>query len=92
MDYDGRTALHLAASEGHAIIVKFLLNVVKVDYNIKDRWGRTALDDAKTFHHATCVALLQKAIQKALRELKRMESITESHNGTVESGEKYVIV
>lgn len=36
-DYDGRTALHLAACEGHSIIVKFLLVVVKVDFGIKDR-------------------------------------------------------
>lgn len=36
-DYDGRTALHLASSEGHALIVKFLLNIAKVDHTIKDR-------------------------------------------------------
>jgi len=87
VDYDGRTALHLAASEGHAIIVKFLLHVAKADPNIKDRWGRTALDDAKTFHHGTCVTLLQKAAHKALRDLKRMESITERRHtdGEVEN-------
>ena len=94
VDYDGRTALHLAASEGHAIIVKFLLHVAKADPNIKDRWGRTALDDAKTFHHGTCVTLLQKAAHKALRDLKRMESITERRHtdGEVENEtEKFVL-
>ena len=29
-DYDGRTALHLAAAEGHVRSVKFLLDVCKV--------------------------------------------------------------
>ena len=36
-DYDGRTALHLAACEGHTVVLKFLLNVAHVDYSIKDR-------------------------------------------------------
>ena len=88
VDYDGRTALHLASAEGHAIIVKFLLTVAKADPNMKDRWGRTPLDDAKTFHHGACVALLQKAANKALRDVRRMESITEKKNlnGDTENG------
>lgn len=39
-DYDKRTALHLAASEGHASIVELLL-AYKADVNLKDRWRRT---------------------------------------------------
>ncbi|KAF9625601.1 hypothetical protein IFM89_024374 [Coptis chinensis] len=39
-DYDKRTALHLAASEGHASIVELLLHY-HADVNLQDRWQRT---------------------------------------------------
>ena len=45
-DYDHRTALHLAANEGHLEVVK-LLCTAGADVNVKDRWGETPLDDAK---------------------------------------------
>ena len=32
-DYDGRTALHLAAAEGHIRCVRFLLDVCKVRHD-----------------------------------------------------------
>ena len=36
-DYDGRTALHLAAAEGHLRCVRFLLEECKVKHDCKDR-------------------------------------------------------
>jgi glutaminase len=38
-DYDGRTALHLAAAEGHFDAVKFLLNVAQVNPEALDRYS-----------------------------------------------------
>lgn len=60
-DYDGRTALHLAASEGKVSIVEFLLSKGgKPDP--KDRWGNTPLDDAQKGNHAHVIALLQSVL------------------------------
>ncbi|EPB67539.1 ankyrin repeat protein [Ancylostoma ceylanicum] len=39
-DYDGRTALHIAASEGHVELVKFFLSVAQVIHNPKDRYTK----------------------------------------------------
>ena len=44
-DYDGRTALHLAASEGKADVVRYLIEC-NCNITCKDRFGGTPLDDA----------------------------------------------
>ena len=36
-DYDGRTALHLSAAEGHEDVTRFLINKCSVDPFIRDR-------------------------------------------------------
>jgi glutaminase len=45
-DYDGRTALHIAASEGQAASVQYILQNGG-NRDAKDRWGNTPVDDAK---------------------------------------------
>ena len=69
-DYDGRTALHLACSEGHYPIVEYLIesgyfqNIL-----VKDRWQNTPLDDA--------IRVQNKSIEKYLRK-KLKEKGTEA--------------
>ncbi|XP_030632046.1 glutaminase 2b [Chanos chanos] len=59
-DYDSRTALHVAAAEGHVDTVLFLTQTCKVNPFVKDRWGNIALDDAMQFGHTDVVKILQE--------------------------------
>ncbi|MBI4894952.1 MAG: glutaminase [Candidatus Aenigmarchaeota archaeon] len=58
-DYDNRTPIHLAVSEGHLNVVEFLISK-NVDVNPKDRWGGTPLADARRGNYEKIIALLQK--------------------------------
>ncbi|XP_048095084.1 glutaminase kidney isoform, mitochondrial isoform X3 [Alosa alosa] len=59
-DYDSRTALHVAAAEGHHEVVRFLLEACKVNPVPKDRWGNTPMDEAVHFGHHDVVTILQE--------------------------------
>lgn len=58
-DYDGRTALHLAAAEGRLEVVQYLLELGS-DPSPQDRWGGTPMDDALRGGHEPVVALLEE--------------------------------
>lgn len=57
-DYDRRTALHVAASEGHLEICKFLVER-GARVNRSDRWGGSPLDDATRHRHKDLIAYLR---------------------------------
>jgi len=68
-DYDMRTALHLAASEGHHHVVRFIVEQTQglpqeersKWLSPKDRWQRTPLDDAYSGDHKRVIKILEEA-------------------------------
>ena len=59
-DYDGRTPLHLACSENHVDILKYILSRKGIDVAPIDRWGNSPLNDAKNCKHMMCVQLMEE--------------------------------
>ena len=59
-DYDDRTALHLAAADGRAEAVTFLL-AHEHPIHVRDRWGSTPLDEARREGHDAVIEILSAA-------------------------------
>ncbi|VVE32773.1 glutaminase A [Pandoraea anhela] len=57
-DYDGRTAMHIAASENKVASVRYLIQNGG-NANAKDRWGNLPLQDAERANHQEIVSLLK---------------------------------
>jgi tRNA A-37 threonylcarbamoyl transferase component Bud32 len=58
-DYDGRTALHLAAAAGHVKVCRFLISK-GADVNVVDNWGGRPLDDAIRMKRVQCIKVLKE--------------------------------
>jgi len=69
-DYDGRTALHLAASEDQLEALRYLLQL-GVEVNPLDRWDNTPLDDAVRANHSSVVSILKEYGAKSQSELPK---------------------
>jgi len=67
-DYDARTALHLAACEGHLDSVKFLVEKCAVDPSPRDRWGQTPLDGARSFGRSAVVQYLEQLLSVEMQQ------------------------
>uniref|UniRef100_A0A8C5NAD8 glutaminase n=1 Tax=Gouania willdenowi TaxID=441366 RepID=A0A8C5NAD8_GOUWI len=70
-DYDSRTALHVAAAEGHLDVVKFLTKTCKVDPFVADRWGNLPIDDATQFGREDVVNVLKDYQQECRQRLEQ---------------------
>lgn len=55
VDYDGRTALHLCATEGHEEIVQFLLYRCHARTDIKDRFDFYPLSALLSFSSSVII-------------------------------------
>ena len=64
-DYDGRRALHIAASEGRLGMTKLLLQY-NSDINVKDNYENTPLSDALTYGHYNVAKYLYQCGGKVL--------------------------
>jgi glutaminase len=86
-DYDGRTPLHLAASNGHTRIVKYLLRQARAEMTraelvrTQDRWGHTAMDDAVRENHRACRALLAASVPGSVENSKHGGDYGPPHGG-----------
>ncbi|MCO5592412.1 hypothetical protein L7F22_046415 [Adiantum nelumboides] len=70
-DFDDRTALHVAACEGHTRVVNLLLKK-GANANARDRWGSTPLSDAKHYGNKEVVEILEKAGAKLPESSKKV--------------------
>jgi ankyrin repeat protein len=87
VDYDSRTALHLASVEGQLLTVDFLVNTCHSDINLTDRWQSTAFQDALNSDHVDVAVMLLAAgavlgssgDPELLKKLENAPSIAEVH-------------
>ncbi|CAN1286991.1 Potassium channel SKOR [Linum perenne] len=67
-DYDHRTPLHVAASEGLFLMAKLLVEAGASVFT-KDRWGNTPLDEGRKCGNKNLIKLLEEAKTTQLAEM-----------------------
>jgi ankyrin repeat protein len=88
VDYDGRSALHVAASEGHVSVVEILLSNDSSNINSVDRWKRTPLFDAVDHGHEEAAKLLRSKGATIVNEERAFKFCTLSYEGDLEGLKK----
>jgi len=78
-DYDQRTALHIACSDGQADVAKVLI-LRGAPLNVRDRWGVSPADDAKRVGLWSTIQLMEQVESGQVRLQTRRNPAT----GTVE--------
>ena len=90
-DYDNRTAVHLAASEGHVDTVTFLVSIAHRKPNAfaridqKDRWGATALDNAVENGQSDVAYVLRDAGLAPSENRRAPPAAAESKHGSADA-------
>lgn len=75
-DYDNRTPLHLASSNGHLNVVKYLIDTGKLmNINPIDRWGGTPYDDAIRESYDDIATYLKSIGGKSGTEIYKKEGV-----------------
>ncbi|CAB9508346.1 MAP kinase-activated protein kinase 2 (Fragment) [Seminavis robusta] len=88
-DYDRRSALHIAASEGHEGICQYLV-MKGARINRVDRWGGSPLDDAHRHKHADVVKFLRENGAKFGSTSQVTNFITSASEGDVEEVQSFL--
>lgn len=70
-DYDLRTPLHIAASEGNLPAVELLIVEGNADAMVHDRWGQTPLDEARRVGASAVKLFLEEKVQEVREERRR---------------------
>lgn len=85
-DIDGRTAVHVAACQGHADVVELLLRR-GAEVDPKDRWGSTPLADAIYYKNQDVIKLLEKHGAKPLMAPMHVQNAREVPEYEINSNE-----
>ena len=88
-DYDRRTALHIAASEGHVDVCRYLVEK-GAKINRSDRWGGSPLDNAHRHRHANVVKFLREQGAKFGSTSQATNFITAASEGDKEEVQAFL--
>jgi ankyrin repeat protein len=95
-DYDGRSAAHLAAAEGHSALLHYLIHTHGASVTLRDAKGGTCFNDAVRSRDERCIALVRPSskVQAARRRFSFRRSSgghrnpREAHEGAAKASRR----